>query len=70
MSELKTICIMPQTSGVGGPAAFRERISAGLTEYGIEVSADLHAGCDAVLLISNSGETQEVLRLRFSEIQS
>ncbi|MEJ2512278.1 MAG: glycosyltransferase family 4 protein [Anaerolineales bacterium] len=68
MSELKTICIMPQTSGVGGPAAFRERISAGLAKHGIEVSADLHADCDAVLLISAWRQIGQLQRLKRSGV--
>jgi glycosyltransferase involved in cell wall biosynthesis len=64
MRELKQICIMPQTAGVGGPASFRQRISAGLAEYGVRVSADLDADCQAVLLISSWRQLGKLWRLK------
>jgi glycosyltransferase involved in cell wall biosynthesis len=64
MRELKQICILPQTAGVGGPASFRQRISAGLAEYGVQVSADLEADCEAVLLISSWRQLGKLWRLK------
>ena len=65
MSELKQICILPKTRGVGGPASFRQRMTAGLAEHGIKVSADLDAtGCDAVLLISSWRQFGKLWRLK------
>lgn len=64
MREVKKICIMPQTRGVGGPASFRQRISAGLAEHGIQVSADLRGPCDAVLLISAWRQLSQLWRLK------
>jgi len=68
MSELKKICIMPLTSGVGGPATFRQRVSKGLAEYGIQVSADLKGDCDAVLLISAWRQLPQLWRLKRSGV--
>ncbi len=65
MSELKQICILPETSGVGGPASFRQRMTAGLAAYGIRVSADLDVkDCDAVLLISSWRQLGKLWRLK------
>ncbi len=65
MRDLKQICIVPETRGVGGPASFRQRMAAGLAEHGISVSADLDAAvCDAVLVISSWRQLRRLWRLK------
>ena len=65
MSKIKRLAILPYTSGVGGPASFRQRISAGLASHGISVADTLdEPGIDAVLVISSWRELGKLHRLK------
>lgn len=65
MSNLQRISILPYTYGVGGPASFRQRFSAGLAQHGISVADDLDdPAIDAVLLISGWREIGKLRQLK------
>ena len=51
----RTICLVPQKLGLGGPASFQARLIAGLTQRGVEISVDpLDPANSAVLVIGGT----------------
>lgn len=49
------ICILPQHRGVGGPASFKVRITAGLADRSIDTTSDPHApNLSAILVIGGT----------------
>ena len=60
-----TICILPSHSGVGGPASFRARISAGFKELGAEVTFDPAQGHpEAILVIGGTRRLDQLWRAK------
>lgn len=51
---MKKICIVPRVEGTGGMASFRLKFEQGLKTRGIEVSHDLTANSDAILVIAGT----------------
>lgn len=58
---MQRICIIPRVDGIGGTASFRLKFEQGLRARGVEVTHDLSAPADAVLVI---GGTRGLLSLR------
>ena len=54
------ICILPRVDGIGGTASFRLKFEQGLRARGVEVTYDLSASADAVLVI---GGTRNLFQL-------
>ncbi len=62
----RTICLVPQKLGLGGPASFQARLIAGLSQRGVAVSVDpLDPANSAVLVIGGTrrlGELRQAKR--------
>ncbi|MBI5353170.1 MAG: glycosyltransferase family 4 protein [Chloroflexi bacterium] len=58
---MSTICIVPYVEGTGGMASFRLKFEQGLRARGVDVTHDLSARSDAVLVIAG---TRNLLPLR------
>lgn len=59
---MSKICLTPRVSGIGGMVSFRDKLTSGLREKGIEVTQDLGEDhIDAVLVI---GGTRQLGQLR------
>jgi glycosyltransferase involved in cell wall biosynthesis len=62
MSSKKSICILPDYQGVGGPASFQTRLTRGLQSRGIEVHHDpSKSDLNAILVIAG---TRHLFQLR------
>ncbi len=60
-----SICILPRLEGVGGPASFRARLSAGLAKRGISSHSNpAEPGCRAVLVIAGTRRLGDLLLAR------
>ena len=60
-----SICILPRLEGVGGPASFRARLSAGLERRGIRAHSNpAEPGCRAVLVIAGTRRLNDLLQAR------
>ena len=60
-----SICILPRLEGVGGPASFRARLSAGLAQRGIRSHSDPNEpGCRAVLVIAGTRRLNDLMQAR------
>ncbi len=52
---MKSICLIPQVSGVGGMVSFRAKFAAGLQARGIQITSLLQpAPCDSILVIAGT----------------
>lgn len=51
---MSRICIVPRVEGIGGMASFRLKFEQGLRARGVDVTHDLSAGSDAVLVIAGT----------------
>jgi glycosyltransferase involved in cell wall biosynthesis len=51
---MSKICIIPSVDGIGGMASFRLKFEQGLRARGVDVTHDLSAGSDAVLVIAGT----------------
>ena len=64
-SAQASICILPRLEGLGGPASFRARLSAGLARRGIRTHQDPDdPTCQAVLVIGATRHIDDLLRAR------
>ena len=61
---MSKICIVPQVQGTGGMASFRLKFEQGLTTRGIDVTYDLSAKSDAVLVIAGTRFLPDLNRAR------
>jgi glycosyltransferase involved in cell wall biosynthesis len=62
--QMSKICIVPQVQGTGGMASFRLKFEQGLTTRGIDVTYDLSAKSDAVLVIAGTRFLPDLNRAR------
>ena len=63
--ERRGVCILPRVEGLGGPASFRARLIAALTERGVPVYDRFSAGdCAAVLVIAGTRRLGELLEAK------
>jgi glycosyltransferase involved in cell wall biosynthesis len=61
----ESICILPRQLGIGGPASFRARLTAGLAQRGTGVADDLRdPNCRAVLVIGGTRHLGTLLQAR------
>ena len=51
---MSKICIVPRVEGTGGMASFRLKFEQGLRARGVDVTHDLSAESDAVLVIAGT----------------
>jgi glycosyltransferase involved in cell wall biosynthesis len=58
------IGIVPRVHGVGGMVSFRDKLTAGLKQRGIEVYDDPGDNCDALLVISGTRDLGQLRRAR------
>lgn len=58
------ICILPQVDGIGGMASFRLKFEQGLHARGLDVTHDLSAESDAVLVIAGTRNLIPLWRAR------
>jgi glycosyltransferase involved in cell wall biosynthesis len=58
------VCITPRVEGSGGMASFRLKFEQGLQRRGIEITHDLSAKSDAVLLIAGTRNLQQLYQAR------
>ena len=69
MSELKRVCLIPNYSGVGGPASFQMRFIREAARQGVEVCTDLDdRPYDAVLVVGGTRQLGKLGRVRRSGI--
>ena len=61
---MSKICIVPQVQGTGGMASFRLKFEQGLLSRGIDVTYDLSANADAVLVIAGTRFLPDLNRAR------
>ncbi len=61
---MSKICIVPQVQGTGGMASFRLKFEQGLLSRGIDVTYDLSAKSDAVLVIAGTRFLPDLNRAR------
>ncbi|MEK6753748.1 MAG: glycosyltransferase family 4 protein [Chloroflexota bacterium] len=61
---MSKICIVPQVQGTGGMASFRLKFEQGLLSRGINVTYDLSANADAVLVIAGTRLLLDLNRVR------
>jgi len=61
---MSKICIVPQVQGTGGMASFRLKFEQGLLSRGIDVTNDLSANADAVLVIAGTRFLPDLNRVR------
>ncbi|MBI5822868.1 MAG: glycosyltransferase family 4 protein [Chloroflexi bacterium] len=61
---MSKICIVPQVQGTGGMASFRLKFEQGLTSRGIDVTYDLSANADAILVIAGTRFLPDLNRAR------
>jgi glycosyltransferase involved in cell wall biosynthesis len=61
---MSKICIVPQVQGTGGMASFRLKFEQGLKSRGIDVTNDLSAKSDAVLVIAGTRFLPDMNRAR------
>lgn len=65
MSPSDSVCILPKLEGVGGPASFRARITAGLAARGVQVCLNPDdPTCRAVLVIGGTRRIADLLVAR------
>jgi glycosyltransferase involved in cell wall biosynthesis len=60
----QTICLTPRVSGVGGMVSFSHKLAAGLEKRGINVTHDLDAPADAVLVIGGTRQLAGLWRAK------
>jgi glycosyltransferase involved in cell wall biosynthesis len=58
------ICIVPRVEGSGGMASFRLKFEQGLQTRGIEVSHDLSAKADAILVVAGTRDLWQLRQAR------
>lgn len=69
MEPNRSICILPDYQGVGGPASFQARLTHGLESRGIEVHHDpTRADLDAVLVIAGTRHLAQLRSLKARRI--
>ncbi len=61
---MSKICVVPQVQGTGGMASFRLKFEQGLLSRGINVTYDLSANADAVLVIAGTRFLPDLNRAR------
>ena len=62
---MNRICIVPGGMGIGGPASFRRKLTAGLESRNIAVTFDLDdTPYDAVLVINGTRQLAKLLRCK------
>lgn len=61
---IRRLTLVPRISGIAGPASFQRRLSAGLAGRAIEVSSDVRAPGDAVLVIGGTRSLGALLAAR------
>jgi glycosyltransferase involved in cell wall biosynthesis len=61
---MSRICILPQVDGIGGMASFRLKFEQGLRARGVNVTHDLSAGSDAVLVIAGTRSLLPLWKVR------
>jgi glycosyltransferase involved in cell wall biosynthesis len=65
ITDAVSICILPRLEGLGGPASFRARLSAGLARRGIQTHQNPDdPTCRAVLVIGATRRLGDLLRAR------
>jgi len=64
MGPMSRICIVPYAEGTGGMASFRLKFEQGLHARGIDVTHDLSAKSDAVLVIAGTRDLLPLWRAR------
>ncbi len=65
MSETRGVCILPRMEGLGGPASFYARLTAGLEQRGVPSLPDAQdPACQAVLVIGGTRRVLEVLKAK------
>jgi glycosyltransferase involved in cell wall biosynthesis len=67
---MKSICILPNYQGIGGPASFQARLINGLKKHGIETHHDpARADCAAILVIAGSRYLGQIRKAKRSGIR-
>jgi glycosyltransferase involved in cell wall biosynthesis len=64
LTEIKRICLTPRVHGLGGMVTFQAKFAAGLAARGIEVTYDLNAAYDAVLVTGGTRDLRGLWRAR------
>jgi len=64
ISSMTRICITPFAQGTGGMASFRLKFEQGLISHGIDVTHDLSADVDAILVIAGTRFLPDLWRAR------
>ena len=62
--RMKKICIVPRVEGTGGMASFRLKFEQGLKSRRIDVTYDLAANSDAILVIAGTRSLPQLWRAR------
>jgi glycosyltransferase involved in cell wall biosynthesis len=67
---MKTICIVPKVSGVGGMVSFHSRFSTGLKARGVEITSDIRCPhIDALLVIGGTRDLPGLWRVHHHGIR-
>ncbi len=65
MTGISAVCILPRVEGIGGPASFRARLTAGMNARGIPLVDDPgDPACRTILVIGGTRQILELARAR------